>query len=204
MVEVVKTIVTSFKRSHARTTALSAPMLQQATSDPLLCQRLLDSHRQVWFSLLWGHCSFLLGPGVHKVLFVPSKCLFPQSCVSSVIKSHSPPKSNSLGVLSHLPDPQVGKSVVGPRTFLRAQDFIWYHCSALCVLLCGSMVGLMATSSKRASATWRWLYLYCSTQSPCPCDRPLLTHTFSGDTQILRGNSGSVSMGFSWCAQGFV
>ena len=34
-------------------------------------------------SLLWGHCSFLLGPGVHKVLFVPSKSLFPQSCVSS-------------------------------------------------------------------------------------------------------------------------
>ena len=25
---------------------------------------------------LWGHCSFLLGPGVHKVLFVPSKSLF--------------------------------------------------------------------------------------------------------------------------------
>ena len=49
---------------------------------------------------LWGHCSFLLGPGAHKVLFVPSKSLFPQSCVSSVIKSHWPPKSNSLGVLS--------------------------------------------------------------------------------------------------------
>ena len=30
-----------------------------------------------------GHCSFLLGPGAHKVLFVPSKSLFPQSCVSS-------------------------------------------------------------------------------------------------------------------------
>ena len=24
-----------------------------------------------------GHCSFLLGPGVHKVLFEPSKSLFP-------------------------------------------------------------------------------------------------------------------------------
>ena len=36
---------------------------------------------------------------VHKVLFVPSKSLFPQSCVSSVIKFHWPPKSNSLGVL---------------------------------------------------------------------------------------------------------
>ena len=24
-------------------------------------------HTQVWVTLLWGHCSFLLGPGVHKV-----------------------------------------------------------------------------------------------------------------------------------------
>ena len=34
------------------------------------------------------------GPGVHKVLFVPSKNLFPQSCGSSVIKSHWSSKSN--------------------------------------------------------------------------------------------------------------
>ena len=27
-------------------------------------------------SLLWGHCSFLLGPGVHKVLFEPSELLW--------------------------------------------------------------------------------------------------------------------------------
>ena len=33
-------------------------------------------------------------------LLVPSKSLFPQSCGSSVIKSHFPPKSNSLGFLS--------------------------------------------------------------------------------------------------------
>ena len=32
---------------------------------------------------MWGLCSFLLGPGSHKVLFVPSKILFPQFCVSS-------------------------------------------------------------------------------------------------------------------------
>ena len=31
----------------------------------------------------WDNCSFLLGPNAHKVLFVPSKSLFPQSCVSS-------------------------------------------------------------------------------------------------------------------------
>ena len=76
------------------------PTLHQATTDPRLHQRLLDTHRHVRVSLLWGHCSFLLGPGTHKVLFVLSKSLFPQSCVSSG----------------------------------------------------GSMVGLMATSSKRAYA----------------------------------------------------
>ena len=57
--------------------------LWQATADPHLCQRLLDTHGKVWVSLLWDQCSFLLSPGVHKVLFVPSKSLFPQSCVSS-------------------------------------------------------------------------------------------------------------------------
>ena len=36
----------------------------------------------------------------------------------------------------------------------------------------------------------------CCTQSPCPCSRPLLTHTSRGDTQILKGRSGSVSMGY--------
>ena len=61
---------------------LSVPDPAAGYPDPHLCQRLLDTHKQVWVSLLWGHCSFLLGPGVHKVLFVPSKSLFPQSCVS--------------------------------------------------------------------------------------------------------------------------
>ena len=76
-------MATSFKRSHAHTAILSAPALQQATADPHLCQRLLDTHGQVWVSLFCSHCSFILGPDVHKVHFVPSKSLFSQSCVSS-------------------------------------------------------------------------------------------------------------------------
>ena len=32
---------------------------------------------------LGGHCSFLLDPDVQKLLFAPSKSLFPQSCVST-------------------------------------------------------------------------------------------------------------------------
>ena len=83
MVEVMKIMATSFKRSPTRTAALSAPTLQQATADTRLCQRLLDTHGHVWISFLWGHCSFLLGPGVHKVLFVPSNSQFPQSYGSS-------------------------------------------------------------------------------------------------------------------------
>ena len=52
---------------------------QQVIVDPCLPQRLLYTQRQVWISLLWIYCSFLLAPDAHKVLFVPSKCLFPQS-----------------------------------------------------------------------------------------------------------------------------
>ena len=33
------------------------------------------------------------------------------------------------------------------------------------------------------------------TQSPCPCGSPLLTRTFTGDTQTLKGRSGSDSVG---------
>ena len=76
MVEEMKIMVTSFKRSHACTAALSAPALQQATADPRLHWRCLDTHRQAWVSLLWGHCSFLLGPGAQGS-DVPSKSLFP-------------------------------------------------------------------------------------------------------------------------------
>ena len=51
-------------------------------------------------AVLLGHSSFLLGSSSYKVLSVPSKSLFPQSYVSSVIESLWPPKSNSLGILS--------------------------------------------------------------------------------------------------------
>ena len=82
MVEVMKIMAPSKGPTQALPHSVP-PTLQQATADPRLHQRLLDTHGPVWVSLLWGHCSFLLCPGDHKVLFVPSKSLFPQSCVSS-------------------------------------------------------------------------------------------------------------------------
>ena len=81
-------MATSFKRTYARTVVFSAQILQQAAVNPRLHQRFLDTHRQVWLSLLWGHCSFFLGPGAYMLLFVPSKSLFTQACESPIIKSH--------------------------------------------------------------------------------------------------------------------
>ena len=80
MVEAMKIMVTSFKRSHAFTAALNAPNPEAGHCQP---RPPPGTHGQVWVSLLWGHWSFLLGPGAHKGLFVSSRGLFPQSCVSS-------------------------------------------------------------------------------------------------------------------------
>ena len=119
--------------------------MQQATTNPRFSWRLLDTHGQVWVSLLWGHCSFLLGPDVYKVLFVPYKSLFPQSCGSSG----------------------------------------------------GSMVSLMATSSKRAYAIpWS-----AAPRAPAPA---ALGQQATADPclqrrQTLKGRSSSVSVGSLMC-----
>ena len=77
MVEVMKIMVTSFKRSHACIAALSASNSAAGHRRLTPLPEILDTRGHVWVSFLWGHCSFLLGPGVHKVLLVPSRVCFP-------------------------------------------------------------------------------------------------------------------------------
>ena len=86
------------QKSHAHSATLSASDPATGHCQPTPLPETLG-HSQASLGL-WGHCSFLLGPGAYKVLFMFSKSLFPQSCVSSVVKCHWPPKSNSLGILS--------------------------------------------------------------------------------------------------------
>ena len=137
----------SFKTACVCIVVFSAFDLAAGHCQPTPRQRLLHTHRQGWLSLLWGHCSFLLGPGEHQALFVPSKSLFPQSSGSSVIKSHWPPKSNPLGILSPFAECPSWEICCGSQNFLNMQEFLWYNCSAAVGhLLSGSMVGLMATS----------------------------------------------------------
>ena len=91
---VMEIMVTPFKSSQSCTATLSASDPAAGHRQPTPLSETLG-HSQAGLGL-WGHCTFLLGPGAHKVLFMLSKSLFPQSRVSSVIKSHWPPKSNSL------------------------------------------------------------------------------------------------------------
>ena len=56
------------------------PTLQQATTDPCLCFRLLDTSGKVWVSLLWGHCPFLLGLVHTRYCVCPPRVNFPILC----------------------------------------------------------------------------------------------------------------------------
>ena len=63
----------------------AVPPNLQATAGPHFGRRCLDTHGLVWVSLLWGHCSFLLGPGAPKVLLVPSKSVSPVLLLKSLV-----------------------------------------------------------------------------------------------------------------------
>ena len=78
---VVGSEVTSCKRTYTSMLHLPGLLLSvsltllQATVNPCFHQRLPNTHIKVWLILFWDHCSFLLGPGARKFLFVPSKSL---------------------------------------------------------------------------------------------------------------------------------
>ena len=82
-----------------RPAAACALSLQQNTANPHLPRRPSDTHRQVWLSLPWDHCSFPLGPGAHKILCLPEVC-FALSCESSEIRSHQP--ANNVYLLTNI------------------------------------------------------------------------------------------------------
>ena len=81
MVEVMKIMVTAFKRSHDALLHIVSPTLKRATANPYLCQRLLDTHGQVWISLLWGHCSPFSWVLAHtSFCLCPPRVCFPVWC----------------------------------------------------------------------------------------------------------------------------
>ena len=98
----VEIMVTSFKKTSARTVVFSGPDPTSSHCQPMTQ---LENPGYSQASLAQSFVgSLLFSPGscMHKVLSVPSKSLFPQSYGSFVIKSHWPLKSNFLRVLSPL------------------------------------------------------------------------------------------------------
>ena len=73
MVEVMKVMATSLKRSQACTATAHGPNPAAGHHGPMPSP---ETPRHPQASLLWGHCSFLLGPGAQGPV-VPSKSLFP-------------------------------------------------------------------------------------------------------------------------------
>ena len=91
IVEAMVVMETSFKKTYDSTILFSAPDPAAGHSQPMPP---LETPGHLQASLgqsIVGHYSFLLGLGAHKIPFVPSKNLYPQSCGSSLIKSHRLP-----------------------------------------------------------------------------------------------------------------
>ena len=141
---------------------------QWAAATPRLCRRPSTTSRLVWFSLLWGLCSFPLGPDVHATLCVHSK--------SGVSVSPSPVEvlqSNPLAFKVwfsgnssfHCQTPRLGSLTWGSEPSLQWVDFcgiivlqfvsqppsgygIWFYCEcapltvSLWLLLCLCMWGI--------------------------------------------------------------
>ena len=79
MVEVMKIMVSSFKRSHECTAILSAPNPAAGHHRPTPLLETPGHSQQARDSLLWGHY-FFLQVLAHKVLLCPPRVYFPVLC----------------------------------------------------------------------------------------------------------------------------
>ena len=138
-------------------------------------------------SISYGVTSPFFWVLVHnRFCWCPSR-VFPQSCGSSVIKSHWPSKSSSPGVLIPFARTQVGKSVVPLELLQQCENFFGtVVLQFVGCLLSSSIVELMAISSKRIYATYHAPQFCCS----CSHGRSLLTCASPGGTHTLKGRSG--------------
>ena len=174
----------------------------QATVNWHLCQRLPNTHSTS------GSVSCGITASFSWVLVCTRFCLHhPRVSISpvqgsSVAKYRWPSKSDSLGIFSPF------ARSTGWEVCHRGWDFCISVRTSLVIVLqfvgCppgGSMVGLLATSSKRPYATCH-ASQDCCCQWSYPFSRPLLRHASTEDPQTLTGRSGPVSCGslcsFPW------
>ena len=114
MIGVMKVKKTSFRRTYAHTVVFSAPDPAAGLCWPML---LLETPGYSQASLAQSL--------VRTLLFFPGSW-WAQAFVCGL------QSQISWGFSVPLPDPQVGKFVVNPRTFLTVQELLWYNFSVVC------------------------------------------------------------------------
>ena len=194
-------MVTSFKSSCACTSVLSAPDPAGGCCGPMSVPQTP------------GHSQASLGPSLIESLLLPPGSWCAQNFVCALQKFVSLVLCkfcNQIPLTSKFPwgfqslcqIPRLG-NLCGSQSSQQCEYLLGIIVLHFVGRLFGdSMVGLMATSSKRAYATGCVKHV-CCTQSPCPCRRPLLTHTFAEDTQ-RRVCLSLCGVSWFWCKQGFV
>ena len=97
--------------------------------------------QEVWLRLLWGHCSFLLGPGVHRF------CCACQESVSPVLWKFCNQipldfKVKFLGSSQSLCwIPRLGNLLLGLELSQQCENF--FYCQYNCSPVCGSSAQLL-------------------------------------------------------------
>ena len=135
MVGVMAVMETSFKRIYARTVVFSASDPTADHRGPVpLPETPRRSQASLVQSLVWP---LRLSPGswsaqgfvcaLHESLFPVLWMFCNQIPLAFKVKI---PWEFSIPLL----DPQVGKSIVGPRTFITVRELLWYNCSPVCGL----------------------------------------------------------------------
>ena len=105
-----------------------------------------------------------------------------------------------------LPDPQIGKSVVGPRSFLTVQEFPWHNCFTVC----GSSSWWLYSGANGNLLQEGLCHMLCDSSVLQP--EPLSPWQVTADLCLLRRHSNTQTQVWlslcgvpgSWCTQGFV
>ena len=124
---------------------------QWATATPLFCRRPSNTSRNFWFSLLWGHCSFPLGPDAHTTLCVLLKCGVSVSPSPVKVLQSNPARLQSLILWDSSVccwTPQLGSLMLDSEPSLQCVDF------------CG--ITVLQFVSHPPSSYGIWFYCYCS------------------------------------------
>ena len=141
LVGVMVVMATSFRRTYASLPQFpgllySIPLTPRlATVDPSLRQRLLDTHRQVWLSLLWGHAAFswfLVGTRFSCALQVSVSPVLWKLCnqIPLVFKVKFPGGSQSLCQILRL-----GNLLWALELLQQCESFFCrMNCSTVCII----------------------------------------------------------------------